>query len=349
MLGKNIVINKDDGDISQRYLESKEGDLTAYAGMIGAEFDTKINRLAQIIGRNHELSVGNYKESILRNCIRQFIPKRYSVGTGFIAFTRESKVSSVLRQRDDYVDLLNRKELYVSKQLDIIVFDDYNFAPILQDAEFVVVRPESVRAVIEVKGYLTKKVIIDSVESFIDLGRKWNEYSEYNPRWGREKLHTLGFHLMGIDVHVNSKTNKPACNGKILRNTIVETYRKHLNQDELQGNLIPLLNSAYIYNDCIVNSTTLGQPDLSGTGIGLPNLLGYSTSRGRFVRYNNNLEPSLDRDKTISSLLASISVHLDITRFNQDFSHSDQSNSLSVFPHKSSGFTELISGKEIAL
>ncbi len=341
------MINNGD-EIRQSYLESKEGDLTAYAGMIGAEFDTKINRLAQIIGRNHELSVGNYKESILRNCIRQFIPKRYSVGTGFIAFTRESRVTDVLKQRENNSDLLNRKELYVSKQLDIIVFDDYNFSPILQDAEFVVVRPESVRAVVEVKGYLNKKSVTDSVMSCIDLGRKWKEYREYNPQWERKKLPGLGLHLMGFAVPVNKKTKKPECNGEILRKTIVETYRKHLNPDELKESLIPLLKEAYIYNDCIVNNTICGQPDLNGAGIELPNLYGYSTNRGRFVRYNENLQPSLDRDKTIFSLLASIFTCLE-TPFNQDFSYVDQSCTLNVCPHEYGGFTELISGKEIAI
>ena len=58
----------------QAYLDAKKGDLTSYAGMIGQEFSSKIDRLAHIIGRAHEPSVGEYKESLLRSCIEQFIP-----------------------------------------------------------------------------------------------------------------------------------------------------------------------------------------------------------------------------------------------------------------------------------
>jgi hypothetical protein len=334
----------EDDELRRRYLESKRGDLTAYAGMIGEEFSTKLNRLAQIIGTSHEPSIGRYKESVLRNCIEQFIPKRYSVGTGFIAFTRESPLykqpDNELKQRDDYIDLLNRKELYISSQLDIIIFDDYNFSPIFRDAEFVVVRPESVRAVVEVKGYLNKISVISAIESFVDLGRKWKEYSEYNPQWECKELHTPAFHLMGMDVHVGNANKRAACNGRLLRKTIVETYRKHLNNAELEGDSIPLLSGAYIYNDCIVTLSRHSIPYQSN------NLLGYSTYRGRFVRYDENLKPYLDRDSTISSLLASIYAHLE-TPFNQDFAYFDQASTISVLPHRFSGSTELISGEEL--
>ena len=42
----------------------------------------------------------------------------------------------------------------MSSQLDIIVYDDTDYAPIFREKDVVVVRPESVRAVIEVKGFL---------------------------------------------------------------------------------------------------------------------------------------------------------------------------------------------------
>lgn len=317
-----------------RYLASKRGDLTAYAGMIGEEFTAKINRLAQIIGTSHELSVGQYKESVLRNCIEQFIPKRYSVGTGFIAFTGESHMSE---QAGDNIDLLNLKGHYVSRQLDIVVFDDHNYSPIFRDSEFVVVRPESVRTVIEVKGHLKKQYIVDAIDSFLDLGRKWNQYNEYGQRWGREKLHVPSFHLMGWDVYVNGE-GKPQCNGEILRKSIVETYRSRLTMTELEERLIPLLSSACIYNNCIVNACGYSVDNVRG--------FGYSTSRGRFVRYGDDKQPFLDRDSTISSLLASIFVHLE-TPFNPDFAYFDQSMTSSVLPHEFSGITDLVSGEDV--
>jgi len=40
-------------DLRKKYLESKLGDLAAYAGMIGSEFSSKLDRLSQIIGTSH--------------------------------------------------------------------------------------------------------------------------------------------------------------------------------------------------------------------------------------------------------------------------------------------------------
>jgi hypothetical protein len=137
----------------EKYLESRSRDLTQYAGMIGEEFRSKVDQLSKILGPVHEVSAGEYKESLLRSCIRRFLPKRFAVGTGFVVFAGES----IRRQSaGENVDLANLVDYHTSHQLDIIVFDDFDYAPIFRDQDFVVVRPESVRAVIEVKGFLKR-------------------------------------------------------------------------------------------------------------------------------------------------------------------------------------------------
>src|ERR1700733_8681349 len=105
-------------DKRDKYLQSKRGDLTSYAGMIGEEFASKVDRLSQIIGTSHESSVGGYKESILRSCLEQYIPKRYSLGTGFVVFTFDSPRARA-RAQETNTDILNLKEHRVSSQLDI--------------------------------------------------------------------------------------------------------------------------------------------------------------------------------------------------------------------------------------
>lgn len=324
----------DKNDLRVKYLATKEGDLTAYAGMIGEEFSSKINRLSQIIGGAHEPSVGRYKESLLRSCIKEFIPKRYNAGTGFIAFIRESRQCEY---SSDNPDFWNLKEHYVSHELDIVVFDDYNFPPIFRDGDFVVLRPESVHAIVEVKGYLTKRKIGDAVKKFLCLGHKWKQYSDYYERCGQRKLHIPSFHLMGLNVYVN-EAGKPDCNGETLRKTIVETYRNNLSREDIEARSIPLLNNAYIYNDCAVNYCQYLFDKVSG--------FGYSTSRGRFLRYDKDNNPYLDRDSTISSLLASIYVHLE-TPFNPDFAYYDQGMLSGVLQHEFDGTTDLVSGKDV--
>lgn len=346
MLDEEVTLT-DEKELRRQYLDAKQGDLTSYAGMIGEEFSSTVNRLAQIIGTSHEPSVGEYKESLLRSCIEKFIPKRYSVGTGFIVFSGESpllrydgnsdgKLENV--KEESIVDILNLKKYSVSRQLDIVVFDDNNFAPIFRDRDFVVVRPESVRAIVEVKGFLTRQCAVKTVKEYIELGRKWKGYKDYAERGGQIKLHTPGFYLLSWDVHV-PKNGTRACDGGILRKTIVDTYRKNLTKEEVKLRNIPLIISAYIYNDCCVNESGYCLPGgVSGDG--------YLTIRGKFIRYDEKGAPFLDRDSTISNLLASIQRNLE-TPFNPDFSDFDQSMTMSIFPHEHYGITDILTGKEV--
>ncbi len=320
-------------DLRAKYLESKRGDLTAYAAMIGEEFSSRVDRLAQIIGTSHEPSVGAYKEALLRSVIAKFIPKRYSVGNGFIVFTKESS-------RNDFtssnIDLWNLKDHYVSKQLDIIVYDDYNFPPILKEEGFVVLRPEAVRSVIEVKGYMCKSNLKESIASFVDFGRKWTTYKKYREQWGNEQLHLPSLQLLAWGIYV-PPSGEPICDGRAIRQGIVSGYREMLDQQELSSSSIPLLSAAYLYNDCIIHRCTYIRDKSSGHG--------YSTDRGKFIRYADDRTPFLAGDSTIASLLAQIHLSLE-TPFNSDFSYFDQSMSGSLFQHSCSGITDLYSGDE---
>jgi hypothetical protein len=119
-----------------------------------AELLSKVSRLDELIGRDHWLSVGNYKESILRSLISNILPRKYEVSTGFIlASDREGK-------------------LLKSRQIDIIIWDSVNYAPIFRDGDFVIVPPESCSAVVEVKGKLTAKELHNSllnIDSLMDF------------------------------------------------------------------------------------------------------------------------------------------------------------------------------------
>jgi hypothetical protein len=195
-----------------------------------------------------------------------------------------------------------------------------------------------VRAIVEVKGFIAKPSTKECIEKFITLGRKWKEYNDYCQRWGRNKLHTPSFYLMAWDVFVDMN-GRPACNGGVLRKEIIKTYHDILKSKELEERSISILKSAYIYNDCIVSFCSYAN-DKGDSGDG------YSTHRGKFIRYDDGGKPFLDRDSTISSLLASIHLDLD-TPFNPDFSYFDQSMTTSIFPHEYDGITDWHTGNEV--
>lgn len=326
-------------ELRKKYLSSKISDLTAYAGMIGDEFSSKLNRLSQIIGINHELSVGEYKESLLKSCLKNFLPKRYSVGTGFIIFVEDSPMRNLY---PDNTDISHLKSHSTSHQLDVIVYDDNDFAPLFRDGDFVILRPESVRSIIEVKGFLDGSNTKSCIKKFSRLSRKWHTYSkrydEYNKLFENNlKLHEPGLFLMGWDVRIN-KNGRKMCSGKTLRRAIVDTYRCELAEKEITNKEIPLLKAAYIYDDCVVTAMGYSSDNTGG--------FGYSTMRGKFVRYDADGKPYLDRDCTIWNLLSSIYINLE-SPFNPDFVYFDQSSLLSVLPHKDFGTTDLKTGKEV--
>ncbi|KUO72562.1 MAG: hypothetical protein APF81_13355 [Desulfosporosinus sp. BRH_c37] len=320
-------------NLREEYLNTRRGDLTTYAGMIGEGFSSTLNRLAQLIGNAHEPSLGAYKERLLMNLIRDFVPKRYEVGTGFVLFPSEyGKIP------DENVPW-NLHKYKVSKQLDIIVYDSFNYPIIFKDGDFVIVRPEAVCSIVEVKGALDTKQITSFMDLFIDFARKWVETDLY---YRKNRLTPLGYPkllVMNWLVAVDSK-GKPRSNGRLLRKKIAEEYRKNISPEEIRSARYPLLRTAYIYNDCYVCSS-LYSPDEEKT------YAGYWTLRGKFIQYNDKTgEPILGPDKTVSDLLSEIQDSLDTPK-NRIFSNVDQVGWPGDFPHRDDGFDACFTGADL--
>ncbi|CAH7024376.1 conserved hypothetical protein [Vibrio chagasii] len=114
-------------------------DVSSFFSSHSHELKSKMKRLDFLIGRDHWLSVGNYKEELLRSLLKQLLPKKYEVSTGFILSLDE-----------------NGNEIK-SKQQDVIIWDSNEYAAIFRDNDFVIVPPEACKAVIEVKSTLTNE------------------------------------------------------------------------------------------------------------------------------------------------------------------------------------------------
>jgi hypothetical protein len=320
----------------RHYLESRTGDLTSYASLLGQTFATRINLLAQLIRDAHHPSLGLYKERLLMSIISQFVPKRYDVGTGFVIFPTARQF---LNGVPEAYDVLNSADHVVSRQCDIIVFDANEFPVIFRDGDFVVVRPEAVRAIVEVKGSLRPKVIDEFMEHFIDFGRKWkNCRTFYREKHQPTKLGEPGLFVMIWQVAVDGR-GIPTSDGTRLRKRIGDIYKRKLSREELHK--FPILDAAYIYADSAVAGTyCLLKNDIP--------CFGFSTSGGRFVRFDDNGAPIEAGDRTVASLLAGIHYSLEVP-FNRFFSYAQQTNRTDLFPHPHQGFTPWLVADEIEL
>lgn len=315
-----------------RKTQARTGDLTSFAAMLGDSFALKIDWLAQLIRDAHDPSLGNYKERLLKTVIADFIPKRYEVGTGFVLFpTRQLQEES--EASGDTADTHAPHE--VSKQLDIIVYDSSTFPVVFRDEDFVVVRPEAVNAIVEVKGSLDQTGTNDAIDLLIDYGRKWKRCKAFYDSNSSVELFPPDMSLMAWSVAVDEK-GRPKTDGARLRKRIVEHYKSQVSRDELNG--LPLLHQACIYADCIVS-------DVVVVGSSDSLRFGYTTQRGRLVRYPERGKPVLAGDGTIASLLAGIQTSLD-TPFNAPISYVDQTRRLDVLSHQHEGFECWIEAEE---
>lgn len=107
----------------------------------------------------HYPSEGQYLEYAVRSYLRRRIPRRFEISTGFIS-TLEVNKQAVGEPRT------TRK---VSRQFDILIWDADTYPPLFRADDFVIVIPESVRAVIEITKCLDAAKMREDLEKFDDL------------------------------------------------------------------------------------------------------------------------------------------------------------------------------------
>ena len=317
----------------ERYELSRTGDLTSYAALIGESFQHRVNLLAHVIKDVHEPSLGRYKERLLMKTISEFLPTRFSVASGFVLFPTEQQLAKSVTPGFDH---LNKAEHNVSKQCDIIVYDSNDYPTIFKDDDFVVVRPESVRAIVEVKGALRPAEITSALDHFLDFGAKWRDCNEFYVKRGERALPEPGLFLMGWQPAVN-KDGTPHTDGERLRKLIAGKYKK-LPKKSLHR--LPVLRSAYIYNDCSVED--IYNFDVS------PPAYGFMTMNGKFIRKNKAGKFVEKGDRTVAALLAGVHTATNAS-FNRFLAARSDTARLDICPHKHFGFDKWLSGDEMDL
>lgn len=122
-------------------------DYIKYQESISQELMSIKGRVRDFIGDRHRGEDGRYKEIILSHVLRQHLPKRVSVGTGFVVNNNN-----------------------ITKQIDIIVYR--NDIPLLfKQDDFVIAPAECVLGIIEVKSRATTPVCRNAIKVAADNGR----------------------------------------------------------------------------------------------------------------------------------------------------------------------------------
>lgn len=139
--------------------------MLAYCIGIAKEFQSRINRMQTFV-KKHNLSSGGANETILREFLSMHAPTSYEVGQGFIC----NPINGDL----------------VSKQCDILVYDQSSFPVIHSDGSIKIVMPDAARMVVEVKTRFTKKEVVGSLLN-VETAKRLNSqmtgliFSFYSP------------------------------------------------------------------------------------------------------------------------------------------------------------------------
>ena len=122
-------------------------DYTAYQKSISDELISIKDRFRNFIDGHHWGEDGRYKEIILSHTLRQHLPERVSVGTGFVV-----------------------SDNGLTKQIDIIVYRD-DFPLMFKQDDFIIAPSESVLGIIEVKSQITTQIGKDAIYKATENGR----------------------------------------------------------------------------------------------------------------------------------------------------------------------------------
>lgn len=109
------------------------------------------NKVRSLI--SHWSEDGRYKEAVLKNIISRFLPEKFTIGTGF-----------VIKQTE------NRGDHLSSRQIDLLIYDDAS--PVLfKEGDFVILTPDAVRGIIEIKANLQNQRLTDIVRQANENGK----------------------------------------------------------------------------------------------------------------------------------------------------------------------------------
>ncbi|KQT70251.1 hypothetical protein ASG51_14465 [Methylobacterium sp. Leaf465] len=114
-----------------------------YLATFADELLIKSRRVDLLI--QHTGTVGSYREEMLRALLRQIVPRKYEVSTGFIE--------------------------HCPRQLDILIWDASGYVPLFREGDVVVVPRSAVRAVIEVKTTLNTTALDEAMHILWDAFR----------------------------------------------------------------------------------------------------------------------------------------------------------------------------------
>lgn len=276
-------------------------DLYDFAGLLGETFRARIELLGSILGNAHHPSVGTFKENMVAELLRNAIPQRFAVGSGFVLFptTTGTSVSGPTS------DPMRYHSFVLSHQCDVIVYDAANVPVVFRDLNFVIVRPEAVRAVIEIKGRLTSDELRGVLDNAVAFGDKWSTWADAHVAGAMSRIARPRAPMHGVlAFKAGGGAGGPRPNGRQAREAIAARFCPMFTGAMFAR---PVLDQLLVYDEYVVSSGV----DVVDNGDELKALFGWQTAHGKWLKKNKDGDLVRREDKTIASLLAAVLSHVE--------------------------------------
>lgn len=117
-----------------------------YYHLVSQAFQNRLAQIKQFI-RNHNPTIGLLTEEIIRQFLKDHLPKSACVEQGFIM----------------------KPNGEISKQCDILIYDSFNYAPYYRINDVVIIPSHAVIAIIEVKTTMTKQIFHETITYFRNI------------------------------------------------------------------------------------------------------------------------------------------------------------------------------------
>ena len=188
-------------------------DFLAYHQSLAAELNAVKDRVRHLI--RHWPTDGSFKESFLRSVLRRHLPESLFIGTGFIVTATDC-----------------------SRQIDLLIVDKEH-PRLFWDGDLIIVTPEAVKAVIEVKTGLDGPSAIEETIMTLAVNKKTWVKSLYGwSNWmGLFVFEARGDHVDAIlqSVAKVSKEHDIKCNCIAYGPDLVVEYRLRTQEPRIQG------------------------------------------------------------------------------------------------------------------
>lgn len=179
---------------------NEEIDIKKFHESTTKELEAIKDRVRNLIGAANWTDEGKYKEIVLSNVIKRFLPKKFSIGTGHIVAKEGESIK-------------------ISKQIDLIIYDN-SFPVLFTQGNFIITTSSGVQGIIEVKTNIENS----NFQSVVDTANENGRFIYFNKKIVHQPLFNGIFSYEGYGEGIPESIKETIKNSALKYNKEADLY-----------------------------------------------------------------------------------------------------------------------------